>query len=116
MQLRFGSIAVGDITDAFENDGTWFGKIRWTLPIDDVPTSQRLQEFAEFCKDWFARCGSSRSADAGEFDRFDEVVSSGNWIIEDTDGIYRLENAPMFADGTNGEISWIACGRPVRTE
>ena len=103
MQLFYNNIVVGEITDAFEHQGTWFGTFECLLKADGEPTSEQLGEFIEFCRDWFARAG----ADGSEFDRFGDIVFSSKWSVEKAGVKVKIVDAPMFLDGLRGEISWI---------
>jgi hypothetical protein len=106
--LLFDNVVVGEITDAFEHQGTQFGNFLCSLPADGDRTAKRLRAFIEFCKDWFERSGSEAGADASEFDQYRDVVSSGKWSVQKPDGdLSKIEDAPIFQDGLNGEISWL---------
>jgi hypothetical protein len=106
--LLFDNIVVGEITDAFEHQGTQFGNFQCLLPADGDKMAKRLRVFIEFCKDWFERCGSEAGATALEFDQYCEVVGSGKWSVKKPAGeLSRIDDAPMFHDGLKGEISWV---------
>jgi hypothetical protein len=105
--LLFDNLVVGEITEAFEHQGTQFGNFQSTLPADGE-TPKRLRAFIEFSKNWFVRSGSEAGADAVEFDQYRDVVSSGKWSIQKPGrGLRKIQDAPMFQDGLNGEISWL---------
>jgi hypothetical protein len=105
--LFFDNVVVGEITDAFEHQGTQFGNFECSLPPDGDKTAKRLRAFIEFCTDWFERSGSEAGADASEFDQYRDVVSSGKWSVQKPGGdLSKIEDAPMFQDGLKGEISW----------
>ncbi len=106
LQLDHGPIVVGDITEVFEHQGTWFGTFRPAFSVPGVPLERRIREFIEFCKDFTARAASDQDHDAAEFDRFDDLVSSGTWRVRDPSGaITEIKHAPNFLGGD--EISWI---------
>jgi hypothetical protein len=108
MVLLFGNTVAGEIVDAFEHQGTQFGIFKSRLSPNGDRTTERLREFIKFCKDWFGRCGSEAGADASEFDQFPDIVSSGNWSIQETGGkLSKIQDAPMFQNGLDGEISWV---------
>jgi len=106
MLLFYGSVVVGEITDYFEHQGTWFGSFRAGLPVSCDPTTERLREFIEFCKDWYARSGSESGADVSEFDRFQDIVACGSWSTRTEGEVFSVLDAPMFAGGFCGLISW----------
>ena len=107
LELWYGKTLLGRIEDAFEHQGTWFGDFRAAPQRATDPLSRRLDEFMDFCCDWYARAGSTEGADATELDAFDDVVRSGLWYTTDQDGSRtKIVDAPMFMDGRNGEISW----------
>jgi hypothetical protein len=105
--LLFDHIVVGEITNAFDHQGTWFGEFSCVLPEHGDDATRRLREFIIFCQDWFARCNSDESANASEFDQFGDLVTAGKWQIRTREGyLVTLESAPMFIDGLQGEITW----------
>jgi hypothetical protein len=106
--LLFDEVVVGEIADAFEHEGTQFGTFQCSLPADGDRMAKRLRAFIEFCKDWVERSGSSAGADASEFDQYRDVIATGKWSVQQLGGqVFRIEDAPMFHDGLNGEISWL---------
>ena len=106
--LLFENVVVGEIADAFDHQGTQFGTFHCTLPPDGDDTSKRLRTFIEFCQDWFERCGSNAVADASEFDQYCDVVGLEKWTVQKPGAeLTTIEDAPMFHDGFEGEISWL---------
>src|SRR5262249_29436551 len=87
LRLRYGSVRVGDIADAFLDQGTWFGSFRPSFEDPEGPSAERLREFIGFCKRWHDRLGSGEDADASEFDGFTDLLTSGLWTTEDQNGI-----------------------------
>jgi hypothetical protein len=106
--LLFDNVVVGEITDAFEHQGTRVGSFQCSLPADGDKMAQRLRAFIEFCQDWFERSGSDAGANPSEFDLYRDLVASGKWSVKRPGGdTSRIEDAPMFQDGLKGEISWL---------
>jgi hypothetical protein len=108
MLLLFEGTIVGEIVDPFEHQGTWFGTFRCMLAADGDEMSLRVRAFIEFCQDWYVRSEGDYVADASEFDRFRDVVTSGKWRIQNEGGsCSQVADAPVFADGLHGQISWV---------
>lgn len=108
LQLWYDETCLGRIDGAFEHQGTWFGDFH---AGDLCPTDaqhQRLGEFIDFCRGWYAREGSPAGADVNEFAAFDDIVRSGLWYtIDEHAWKATIADAPMFMDGRHGEISWV---------
>lgn len=102
MLLRWAGILVGEISDPFEHQGTWFGIFRADGQIDAHP---EVSSFLLFCQDWLKRCRSNQ-ADAEEFQRYPAFLAPGTWSLEDNTGRVIQIETPMFAAGLSGEISW----------
>jgi hypothetical protein len=106
LQLYYGPILVGEVSDVFDHQGTWFGTLRPALSADRDPTERRICEFITFCEDFYARCREDRDADASEYDRFSDLFTPGSWRVQAPDGTAsEIRDAPNFIGG--GEISWI---------
>ena len=104
LNLYYGRVLVGEITDPFQDQRTWFGYFTSRLPQNGNETQRRLAEFVTFCERWHARLKSGDNPDANEFDAFGEVVRSGLWEIEDgRGGRSAVEGWPVFIDG---EVTW----------
>jgi hypothetical protein len=104
LRLRYGSVNVGDIGDAFCHQGTWFGTFQRKISGKCGPVEQRLCDFITFCEEWHARLRAGGVPDALEFDKFSDLLGSGLWQIEAPDGsLTPIEEAPVFAEG---EVSW----------
>lgn len=100
MRLFYDSTLVGEISDAFTDQGTWFGTFRQKLGDQ----GERLREFIDFCKAWHERLGAGEGGDASDFDNFGEVVTSGLWKVESNDGtVVTIEGCPVFIED---EITW----------
>ena len=106
VQLEYGPLVVGEITDVFEHQGTWFGAFCSAFSDARGPLERRICEFIDFSKDFNARAAADEDTDPAEFDRFDDVVCSGSWRVRDPSGaITEIKHAPNFLGGE--EISWI---------
>jgi hypothetical protein len=106
LQLEYGALVVGDITGVFEHQRTWFGTFRPAFSAARGPVECRICEFIDFCKNFCARSAADQDTDAAEFDRFDDLLSSGPWRVRDPSGaIAEIKGAPNFLGGE--EISWI---------
>ncbi len=107
LELWYATMLLGHVEEAFEHQGTWFGNFRGATQRSNDRLSCRLDDFMDFCRDWYVRAGSSGGADASEFNAFHDVVRSGLWYTTTQDGLRtKISDAPMFMDGRNGEISW----------
>ena len=106
LQLEYGPLVVGVITEVLEHQRTWFGTFRPAFSAAPGPLESRICEFIEFSKDFNARAAADQDTDAAEFDRFDDLVSSGSWRVRDPSGaIVEIKHAPNFLGGDG--ISWI---------
>jgi hypothetical protein len=112
LRLRYGPVSVGNITDAFLDQGTWSGSFRPSIGDSDDPSVERVRQFIGFCKRWHDRLASGEDVDASEFDRFADPLTSGLWETEGQDGISSVvDQAPVFS---GDEISWrYEAQRPV---
>jgi hypothetical protein len=105
LTLQYADIAVGDLTEVFVSDATWYGDFRQTLTSPSNAKEQRILEYIAFCKDWDARSYAEADADASEFDQFSDLLSSGLWRTQSPDGtIGEISHAPIFR---KEEISWV---------
>jgi hypothetical protein len=106
LQLCYGPIVVGNLTDVFEHQGTWFGTFRAALSADIDPTECRICEFITFCERFDALAGAGADPDPAGFDRFGDLLSSGLWrVLAPGTDVSIIRDAPNFLGG--GEISWI---------
>lgn len=104
LRLEFSGLLVGVVRDAFNSDGTWFGRV--DVLIDRATSDQhaRVLDFIAFCQDWNERARGG-GADASEFDRFSDVVSSGRWQTRASEGAAAtVVGAPVFFRPS--EVSW----------
>jgi hypothetical protein len=108
--LRYGEVAVGEITDLSRCVETWFGVFRPTLTTPSGPVGRRILDSISFCRGWNARSYADEDADASEFDRFDDLTATGLWSTQSPDGgIDEIDKAPVFHGGERGVdvISWM---------
>lgn len=104
MELRYGQIHIGTITEEFLSDGTWFGRFQEAVVLDPSPLHKRLHEYIAFSVEWHERLRSGLSAGATEFDEFGEIISSGDWQTIGLGGsVARLPEAPVFIQE---ELTW----------
>lgn len=103
--LRYESVVVGIIDDAFESDCTWFGVFSPTIK-PDCTLHERLLEFINFSKDWNERERDNPiPPDTVEWDRFRDLISSGLWqIVDSHDVVTSVAESPVFFEG--GDITW----------
>jgi hypothetical protein len=106
-QLCFGHVVIGQITEVFEHQGTWFGAFRPAFFAAPGPLERRLCEFMAFSEDFNARAAAAQNTDSSEFDRYDDILTSGLWrVLAPSGAISKIRDAPNFL--RNGEVSWIA--------
>jgi hypothetical protein len=106
IELRYGQIHIGTITDEFLSDGTWFGRFQEAAVPDPSPLHERLHDYIAFSVEWHERLRSDLPADATEFDLFGEIISSGEWqMLALGCGVARLAEAPVFIQE---EVTWTA--------
>ena len=106
LELRYGSLFVGTISDAINHQETWLGQFRSCLARDGSALEDRLANFISFCREWNDRLKKDGDADAREFDQFDDLLTSGQWHTRDSAGtLVRICDAPVFFSGS--DISWV---------
>jgi hypothetical protein len=103
--LRFATVDVGSVVEAFQSDGTWFGKFFPTPAIPNVSATElRVRSFIAFCQDWHLRLASGIEPSVTEFDSFQDLTASGLWAFVASGGeIQAIAEAPVFVDA---EVSW----------
>jgi hypothetical protein len=109
--LSCGQLVVGRIKDPFCSDETWYGKFECLLEAGDDPLGRRALDFIAFCEEWHERLyrKAPLAGDAGEFDRYSDVIRSGLWEVEtETAERHRIEDAPVCFRGA--EMSWRLLG------
>lgn len=105
LMLKYGDVLLGRIMNSFCHQGTWFGIYKLTENCDADYVLQNVFPFIEFCIDWNERLQGSDPANSDEFDKYSNIIRSGQWTIETTDGKkYKITEAPVFFK--DGEISW----------
>jgi len=106
--LWYGDILVGSVEDAFCSDDTWFGDFTIAPTTAAGPLEERIREFVQFSESWHRRLKESGDVDAVEFERFDDLNSSGLWHADPVAGpALRISEAPVFVEG---EVSWRPAG------
>jgi hypothetical protein len=107
LRLYFGAVLVGEIRDAFCDQGTWFGEFRPALTGEAGGTGRRLRDFIAFCMDGNARVSDDRPHDVSEYDAFGDLIGPGLWQTRTSEGvIMAIQDAPNFY--APGELSWLA--------
>jgi hypothetical protein len=110
VDLWYGPVKVGRVTQVSYSDSTWYGIVQNDLDPGGDSLQRRLHEFILFCVEWHARIelasqGQGVGPDASEFDAFDDVVQSGEWWVRHPGGrTDRIDPAPVFFPGD--ELSW----------
>jgi hypothetical protein len=109
LTLGYGDIPVGSVEDAFYSDDTWCGDFTMAPTPASGPLEERIREFEQFSQSWHRRLEESDDAEAVEFERFNDLISSGLWHAEPAAGTaLRISEAPIFMEG---EVSW----RPAKS-
>jgi hypothetical protein len=107
LQLQYGTLLVGELSDVIEHQGTWFGSFRQTLSGDEGPAGKRLCDYISFCRDWDRRIKDGLEPDAAEFDDYLDLRTSGLWHILPSDGtVVVLREAPYFFHSYD-EVTWL---------
>ena len=105
LTLLYGSLVVGRISKAFCSDATWYGLHRPLIEIKDGVLAHRLLDYINFSQDWNERLRKGLAADPAEFEHYADVIKSGLWSTDTTDGHRSsIIDAPVFFAGD--EISW----------
>jgi hypothetical protein len=105
LHLSYDTIPVGDISDPFCDQGTWFGDFHECIDPAAGPLHYRLHEFIRFCRHWNSECTAGTGGDASDFDQFSDLLKSQWWLTSPADGVpTRLDGPPNFWDD---EISWV---------
>ncbi len=106
MHLYFGETMLGVLKNVFESDYTWYGVFE---PISNEITNvdRRCFDYIRFSIDWNERIyHGDDTANANEFNEYENVIKSGNWYVRSLDGVLTqvVEDAPVFFPG--GDVSW----------
>ena len=102
MLLQFAGKSVGEVSDPFEHQGTWFATFRALENIEN----DDVAPFIHFCQDWTKRIAEGK-ADPAEFERCSALLAPGLWSLAEDSGLITKIGTPTFLDGTSGEVSWV---------
>ena len=104
LQLWFGDVLVADLLNVIPHQGTWFALYRQVVAPGQGAVQRRLCDSIAFCEEWHRRLKRGNSPDAGEFDRFADIIKSGSWRVPYPDGgALPMDEGPTFFEG---EASW----------
>jgi hypothetical protein len=104
LELRYGSVLVGQIEEPFCHQGAWFWLFHPTVVAESGCQERRLYEFIRFCEEWHRRLENGAGPDASEFNTYRDVIQSNLWHTTSNDGaVARFNEAPVFA---SGDVSW----------
>src|SRR5262245_25895225 len=103
LQLRYGSLLVGEIEDAFWSEGTGYGVFRLASGVANDPALRRVREFIAFCEEWHSRLDAEPPPDAAEFDAFRDVWDSGTWNTVSPDGAVCPIGEPVILEDS---VTW----------
>jgi hypothetical protein len=101
-QLQYGPLVDGEITEVYEDQGTWYGTFHPALSTIRGPLESRIGEFIAFCEDFNARCEAGKDPGAAAFDPFDDLLSSRSWRVRDPRG--------AISEIREARISWVTEG------
>lgn len=107
VQLWYAGQVVGQITDVFFSDHTWFGSFHSSVAKDGQRVTARVIQFIEFCRDWNSRVESNPHdpPDPAEFDQYSDLLKSGLWSVKSAQGdVWQINEAPVFS--RDGDVSW----------
>jgi len=105
LKLRFSSLLVGEIKDAFCSEDTWYGIFHQAADASPDSTLQRLREYIAFSEEWHTRLKAEQPHTAEEWDAFRDVYESPLWHTVADDGTINPICGPVFVAG---EITWRA--------
>jgi hypothetical protein len=107
LQLYYGRIRVGEITNIFPADETWYGKFTASITREDGPLYARILDYIEFCRNWNEQVKSNPSEppEASDFEKFADMISTDDWSVKSVEGDrFRILDAPNFFE--DRQISW----------
>jgi hypothetical protein len=105
LRLWYGDVEVGQIKNAFLNDGMWYGTLELELSCQDRKLGRRINDYITFVEDWNERVRRADQADTSEFDRYSDLVKSGLWFTRNEEGaVSYIRETPIFFAGN--ELSW----------
>jgi hypothetical protein len=107
LRLYFGPLLLGQIKNAVEREGTWFGVFeaaRIKGPDIRDKRIRRIHQYIDFSADWNKRVADGEPAAATEWRVYADVTDSDQWHTVDAAGVKRGIQAPAFHP--NREMSW----------
>ena len=105
-QLLYGDLVVGDLTDAYEDQGNWYGNFSPAISESRGPLERRICEFIAFCEDFNAQCRTAEDPGPEGFDRFCDLHSTPSWRVRAPSGaVSVIEGFPNFLG--DGFVGWI---------
>jgi hypothetical protein len=102
MRLLFGRLRVGEISNPFFSDQTWYGDFLPAPSIGTDAVGQRILAYKTFCEGWNERVHANPDSppDASEFDEYLDLTASAEWQILDEDGVTSHHvGCPVFFRG-----------------
>ena len=105
--LRFGNVIVGCIRDLTFSDDTWYGHYHPLQSQENEGVELRVNEYVRFSSDWHDRAEANpqNPPSAAEFDKYSDIISSGQWSAASNDGeSFGIVDAPVFF--SDGSITW----------
>ena len=106
MQLWFGAIPVGRLSDVFSSDGTWYATVDIAIREPAGERERELLGYVAFCVDWNERQCDADPPGADEFDRYADLIEGGWYVTLDDGQRMDIDEAPVFFTG--GEVTWLA--------
>src|SRR5262245_26560713 len=81
-------VLIGQITDPYYSDYTWWGVLKRIAQPDDGELATLLLSFIDFCEDWNerTRMNPTNPPGAAEFDLYDDLLKSGLWVASNAQG------------------------------
>lgn len=105
LHLYYDAMHIGDISEPFCHQGTWFGDFHERIDPMAGSLHKRLHEFIRFCRRWNSDGAAGIGGDASDFAPFSDLVTSQLWHTSHADDIpTKIDGAPNFWDE---EISWV---------
>lgn len=107
LRLYFGPLLLGQIKNAVEREGTWFGAFeaaRVKGPDIRDKRIRRIHQYIDFSVEWHKRLAAGQPVVAAEWGMYADVTESDQWHTVDAAGVKRRVQAPMFH--ANHEMSW----------
>ena len=92
------------LAECYYTDLNWYGTLTIILNRGENPLPDRLLDFIAFCVSWHERIDVGKNVEATEFDRYSDVVESGQWMTKAEDGTVQKIETPVFWSA--GETCW----------